>query len=98
MVLNKLLKGNADKYNFLVNTGPEVSLNGNKFKIEKSNCEKPLDIRFDYKLRFDQHNTDFCRKGSRKVHALARVTPLISLSKRRLLMNTFLRRSLITVH
>ena len=83
------LKGNADKYNFLVSTSSEVSLNVNNFKIKNSDCEKLLGVKFDSKLRFDQQITDLCRKASRKIHALARVTPFMNLSKRRLLMNSF---------
>ena len=83
------LKGNADKYNFFVSTSSEVSLNVNNFKIKNSDCEKLLGVKFDSKLRFDQHITDLCRTASRKIHALARVTPFMNLSKRRLLMNSF---------
>ena len=73
---NNLLKGNADKYYFLVSTSEEVGLNANTFKIKKSDCEKLLGIKFDSKLRFDQHITGLCRRTSRKIHALARVTLL----------------------
>ena len=86
---NNLLKGNADKCHFLVSTSQEVSLNLNNFKIKNSDCEKRLGIKFDSKLRFDQHITDLCRRDSRKIHALARMTPFMTLSKRRLLMNSF---------
>ena len=37
------------------------------------------------------HVEDICKKASRKVHALARVTPYTTVSKRRILMNTFFR-------
>ena len=73
---NNLLKGNDDKCHFLVSTSQEESLNVNKFKIKNRNCEKLLSIKFDSKLRFDQHITNLCRRASRKIHALARVTPL----------------------
>ena len=79
-----LLKGNADKFHFLVSTSQEVNLNVNTFKIKSSDCEKLLGVKFDSKLRFDQQITDLCRKASRKIHALARVTPFMNLSKRRL--------------
>ena len=86
---NNLLKGNADKFHFLVSTSQEVNLNVNTFKIKSSDCEKLLGVKFDSKLRFDQQITDLCRRASRKIHALARVTPFMNLSKRRLLMNSF---------
>ena len=86
-------KGNADKCHFLVSTSQEVSLNVKclTFKLKNSDCEKLLGVKFDSKLRFDQQITDLCRKASRKIHALARVTPFMNLSKRRLLMNFFLK-------
>ena len=64
---NNLLKGNADKCHFLVSTSQEVSLNVNTFKIKNSDCEKLLGVKFDSKLRFDQHITDLCRTASRKI-------------------------------
>ena len=95
---NNLLKGNADKCHFLVSTSQEVSLNVNNFKIKNRDCEKRLGVKFDSKYMFDQYIADLCRTASRKIHALARVTPFMNLSKRRLLMNSFLRHSLITVY
>ena len=86
---NKLLKSNADKFHFLVSPSQQVSLNVNNFKIKIRDCEKLLGIKFDFKLRFDQHIKDLCRRTNRKIHALARVTPFTNLSKRCLLMNSF---------
>ena len=86
---NRLLKGNAEKCHFLVSTSLEVTLNVNNFKIKNSDCEKLLAVKFDSKLRFDQHIIDLCRRASRKIHALARVTPFMTLSEQRLLMNSF---------
>ena len=86
---NNLLKGNSDKCHFLASTSQEVSLIVNNFKIKSSDCEKLLGVKFDSKLRFDQQITDLCRRASRKIHALARVTPFMNLSKRRLLLNSY---------
>ena len=47
------MKGNADKYHFLVKTSQEVSSNVDKFKIKNSDCEKHLGVKFNCKLRFD---------------------------------------------
>ena len=52
---NTLLKGNADKCHFLVSTSQDVSLNVNNFKIKNSDCDKFSGVKFDSKLRFDQH-------------------------------------------
>ena len=63
---NNLLKGNADKFHFLVSTSQEVSLNVNNFKIKNSDYEKRLGVKFDSKLRFDQRITDLCRELAEK--------------------------------
>ena len=86
---NNLLKGNADKCHFLVSTSQGVSLNVNNFKIKNSDYEKRLGVKFDSKLRFDQRIADLWRRTSRTIHTLARVTPFMNLSKRRLLMSSF---------
>ena len=79
-----LLKGNADKCHFLESTSQEVNLNVSNFKVKMVTVKS-----FVSKLRLDQHVTDLCRRGSRKIQALARVMPFMNLSKRRLLMNSF---------
>ena len=86
---SNFLKGNADKYHFLVRTSQEVSLNVNTFKIKNSDCEKLLGVKFNSKHKFDQHIADLCRTASRKINAITRVKPFMNLSKRRLLMNSF---------
>ena len=72
-----------------MSTNREVSLNVNNFKIKIRDCEKRLGVKFDSKLRFDQHITDLCRKASRKIHALARVATLMNLLKQCLPINSF---------
>ena len=62
---NNLLKGNVAKCHFLVSTSQVVNLNVNNFKIKNSDCEKLLGVKFDSKLRFDQHITDLCTTASR---------------------------------
>ena len=57
---NNLLKGNVDKFHFLESPSQEISLNANNFKIKNSDYEKLLGVKFDSKLRFDQHITDLC--------------------------------------
>ena len=56
-------------------------------------CEKLLGVTVDVKLNFNDHMSDLWKKAwkkaSRKISALARVTPFIGLSKRKLLKNAF---------
>ena len=59
------------------------------FKIKNRDCEKFLGVKFDFELRFDLQITVLCRRASRKIQALVRVTPFMNLSKRRLLIKSF---------
>ena len=43
----------------------------------------------DVNLNFNYRISDLCKKASRKISALARVTPFMGLSKRKLLINAF---------
>ena len=49
------MKSNADKRHLLVSTNDRVSMNVDGFKIDKSNTEKLLGVKFDKKLNFDDH-------------------------------------------
>ena len=53
--------------------------------------EVTIGIKIDNKLRLNAHVEDLCKKASRKIHALARVTSYMTVSKRRTLMNAFFR-------
>ena len=86
---NNLLKSNADKCHFLVNTNDRVRMNVDGFKIDKSNTEKLLGVKFDKKLTFDDHISDICKKAGRKIYALARVTPHMGIAKKCIIMNNF---------
>ena len=48
-----------------------------------------LGINFDYKLKFTNHFDDICKGASRKLNALARITPYMGIRKQRTLMNAF---------
>ena len=86
---NNLLKSNADKCHLLVSTNDRVSVNVDGFKIDKSDTEKLLGVKFDKKLTFDDHISDICKKAGKKFSTLARVTPYMGIAKKCILMNTF---------
>ena len=86
---NNLLKSNADKCHLLVSTNDRVSINVDGFKIDKSDTEKLLGVKFDKKLTFDDHISDICKKAGRKISALVRVTPYMEIAKKRILMKAF---------
>ena len=79
---DNLFKGNADKCPLLVNIKDEVMMKIVDLNIVNSECERLLGVKFDYKLTFKSHVSDLCKSASRKIHALARVAPCISISTR----------------
>ena len=58
-------------------------------EIINTKREKLLGVRLDSELSLDYHMSEICKKTSRKVCVLARVTSDMSLSKKRTLMNAF---------
>ena len=58
-----------------------------EFEIEKSTCEKLLGVHFDNWLVFDYYIPGLCKKASKKINVLARVSQYINLSKRNILIN-----------
>ena len=68
-----------------------------KFNMKKSFSEKLLGITFDCKLKFSNHIKNIYKKATRKLNALSRIVPYMNIPIRKILINAFLGRSLITV-
>ena len=83
------MKSNPDKCHLLVSTNNNVKIRIGNFQIENIKREKLLGIQFDNKLSFDYRLSEICKKTSRKLYALGRVTFHMNLSKRKTLMNAF---------
>ena len=60
MVKDNLLKSNADKCHLLISTNDRVSINVDRFKIDKSDTEILSGVKIDKKLTFDDHVSDIC--------------------------------------
>ena len=60
--------------------------------------KKLLGVKIDVNLNFIDHISDLCKKASRKISTLARVTPFMGLSKRKLLINVFSLHNSATAH
>ena len=86
---NSFLKSNADKCYLLVSTNDRVSMNVNGFKIDKSDTEKLLSVKFAKKLIFYDHISDLCKKAGRKISALTRATSYLGTGKKHILMDFF---------
>ena len=86
---NNRSKNIVDKYHVLVSRNKPVGIKLGDYAIDNSECEKLLGVKIDVNLNFNNHISDLYKKASRKISALARVTLLTGLSKRKLLMSTF---------
>ena len=61
-------------------------MNLGETEIKNSEYEKLLGMKVDTKLNFNKHLNNIISKASRKVNALPRVLPYMSLSKKKILM------------
>ena len=86
---NNLKKSNADKCHLLVSSNEKVTIKLGSHEIANTKGEKLFGVHLDSGLSFDSHVSEICKKASRKVCALVRVTSGMSLSKKRTLMNAF---------
>ena len=86
---DNLMKSNPDKCHLLVISCEKIKIEIGDFETENSKCEKLLGVHFDNRLTFDYHISELCKKASKKINALARVSQYKNLSKRKILMNAF---------
>ena len=77
-----LMKSNPDKCHLLASSCEKIKMEIGDFEIENSTCEKLLGVHFDNRLTFDYHISGLCKKTSKKINELARVSQYINLSKR----------------
>ena len=85
------LKINTDKCHLLLtNNSSNVSVNIEHDVIECEKSVKLLGVTIDNKLDFTEHVTNLCKKANLKLHALARISHLMSQDKLRLLLKAFI--------
>ena len=82
---------NADKCHLLVNNHDEgVSITIDEEVIKGSKTVKLLGITIDNRLHFEDHVSNICNKVSRKLHALARISNLMSTDHLRHILKAFI--------
>ena len=77
------------KCHLLMSTLTPISIKVKDYIIQNSDSEKLLGKTVDASLNFNCHLENVLKKASKKVHVLARITPYMNISKRKLLMNSF---------
>ena len=83
------MKGNTEKCHLITSTNNTPELKVGDSLIKTSTCEKLLGVKIDYKLTFDNHVANLCKKANNKLRALTSATPYMTTEKRKLLMNSF---------
>ena len=86
---NNAMKANQDKCHLLSSLDPETSISLEMCDIKNTKSQKLLGVTIDKKLTFEEHVSKLCEKASRKINALARVFPFMTLGQRRTLMNAY---------
>lgn len=69
---------------------PDISIAIEDNVISNSSNEKILGVYFDNKLNFQTHIIKLCKKASQKLHALARLSNLMSCRQKKIIMNAFI--------
>ena len=82
------MKGNTEKCHLIMSTDQTVNFQFGGSLIERSDCEKMLGVKIDYKLNFDEYVKTLYCKANNKLRALARATPYMSVEKKKILMNS----------
>ena len=67
------MKANPNKYYQLVTRDTDVTAKIGKSYVKNSREEKPLGVKIDTKLSFENHVSSLCKKANEKLHAIARV-------------------------
>ena len=82
------MKGNTEKCHLIMSTDQTVNFQFGGSLIERSDCEKMLGVKIDYKLNFDEYVKTLYSKANNKLRALARTTSYMSVEKKKILMNS----------
>ena len=81
------MKTNEDKCHLIVSTNELTEIQIGVFSIKYGGSEKLLGVNTDRKLNFDCHVNHLCNKPNKKLRALARVTPYMTVEKKKIVMN-----------
>ena len=84
------MKSNDDKCHLIVANIDNIAVSLGNEIIESSNSVELLGVTIDENLNFIENVSYLCKKGNQKLHALARISQLLCLEKRKLIIRTFI--------
>ena len=83
------MKSNDDKCHLIVVNNDNAVLKLGNENLAACKSVELLGVKIDNNLDFKEHVTKLCKKGSQKLHALARISKYLDKEKLRLLMRAF---------
>ena len=87
---NSCIKSSSEKYNLITNSTSPVESQIENTKIFSVNRVKVVGgVHIDGRLDFDYHTSQICKKASKKLHALSRVSKYMDVNKQ-MLMKAFI--------
>ena len=90
------MKADPDKCHVLTSATASIAIKIKDNEILNSESEKLLGVTIDNKLNFNNHLQKILEKAYQKVHVLPRITPYMSIPKRKLVMYSFFYHNLIS--
>ena len=87
---NNFMKANSDKSHLIMSCTEATIAMIDGLPIDSSKTEVLLGITIDHELKFDDHVNYLCRKASLKLNALARIAHFMNVSKKRIIMKSFI--------
>ena len=83
------MKKNPDKCHLLASSTASIAIKIKDNEILNNESEKLLGVTLDNKFNSNNHLQKILKEANQKVHVLARITPYMSITKRKLLRNSF---------
>ena len=84
------MRANSDKSHLIMNCVEATTAMIDGLPIDSSKTEVLLGITINYELKFDDHVNYLCKKVSSKLNALARIALFMNVSKKRIIMRSFI--------
>ena len=88
--MNNNLKANAGIFHLFLSPYEDQTITVENYFIKSSDAEELLGVTIDSNLNFKEHVLSLCIKTNPKLHALSHVSIYMTLSKRRILMKSFI--------
>ena len=85
------MKSNSDKSHLIMSCAETTTAMIDVLPIDSSKTEVLLGITIDHELKFDHHVNYLCKKANLKLNALARITRFMNVSKKRIIMKSFIK-------